>query len=138
MTRNGACKMVGSPPDGGGVWYTPLSRFGTRPLFARTIFAALHPALRPARSGPETGAPSDRHLGRGQPDGGPDGEAVNRPARRRPGGCAVGELAHVQEPIEREEQQVSTETNERDEERTDQVGNEHGHEWDQAARRIGD
>ena len=44
----------------------------------------------------------------------------------------------MQEPIEREEQQVSTETNERDEERTDQVGNEHGHERDQAARRIGD
>ena len=44
----------------------------------------------------------------------------------------------AQEPIEREEQQVSTETNERDEERTDQVGNEHGHERDQSARRIGD
>ena len=44
----------------------------------------------------------------------------------------------MQEPIEREEQQVSTETNERDEERTDQVGNEHGHERDQSARRIGD
>ena len=44
----------------------------------------------------------------------------------------------MQEPIEREEQQVSTETNERDEERADQVGNEHGHERDQAARRIGD
>ena len=66
------------------------------------------------------------------------GEAVNGPARRRPGGCALGELAQVQEPIEREEQQVSTETNERDEERTDQVGNGHGHERDQAARRIGD
>ena len=47
-------------------------------------------------------------------------------------------LTQVQEPIEREEQQVSTETNERDEERTDQVGNEHGHERDQSARRIGD
>ena len=44
----------------------------------------------------------------------------------------------MQEPIEREEQQVSTETNERDEERTDQVGNGHGHERDQSARRIGD
>ena len=44
----------------------------------------------------------------------------------------------MQEPIEREEQQVSTETNERDEERTDQVGGEHGHERDQSARRIGD
>ena len=44
----------------------------------------------------------------------------------------------MQEPIEREEQQVSTETNERDEERTNQAGNEHGHERDQAARRIGD
>ena len=44
----------------------------------------------------------------------------------------------MQEPSEREEQQVSTETKERDEERTDQVGNEHGNERDQAARRIGD
>ena len=44
----------------------------------------------------------------------------------------------MQEPIEREEQQVSTETNERDEERTDQVGNDHGHEQDQSARRIAD
>ena len=44
----------------------------------------------------------------------------------------------MQEPIEREEQQASTETNERDEERTDQVGGEHGHERDQSARRIGD
>ena len=44
----------------------------------------------------------------------------------------------MQEPIEREEQQVSTETNERDEERTDQVGGEHGQERDQSAWRIGD
>ena len=44
----------------------------------------------------------------------------------------------MQEPIEREEQQVSTETNERDEERTERARNEHGHERDQAARRIGD
>ena len=44
----------------------------------------------------------------------------------------------MQEPIEREEQQGSTETNERDEERTEQAGNEHGHERDQSARRIGD
>ena len=60
------------------------------------------------------------------------------PARRRPGGCALAELAQTQEAIEREEQQISTETNERDKERTDQVGNEHGHERDQEARRIGD
>ena len=44
----------------------------------------------------------------------------------------------MQEPIEREEQQASTETNERDEERTERAGNEHGHERDQAARRIRD
>ena len=44
----------------------------------------------------------------------------------------------MQEPIEREEQQASTETNERGEERSDQADNEHGHERDQSARRIGD
>ena len=44
----------------------------------------------------------------------------------------------MQEPIEREEQQGSTETSERDEERTEQVGKEHGHERDQSARRIAD
>ena len=47
-------------------------------------------------------------------------------------------MAQVQEPIEREEQQASTETNERDDERTELAGNEHGHERDQPARRIGD
>ena len=36
----------------------------------------------------------------------------------------------MQEPSGREEQQESTETGEWDEERTDQVGNEHGHERD--------
>ena len=90
------------------------------------------------RSGPETGGASDRNLGGGQPNGGPDREAVDGPARRRPGGCALGELAQAQEPIEREEQQVSTETNEQDGERTEQAGQGHGHERDQSARRIGD
>ena len=79
------------------------------------------PPPRPRR-GPDDGAPSDRHLGGGQPDGGPRRKAIDGPARRRPGGCALGELAQAQEPIEREEQQVSTKTNERD----------------QSARRIGD
>ena len=51
---------------------------------------------------------------------------------------ALGELAQAQEPIEREEQQASTETNERDEERTERARNEHGHERDQAARGMGD
>ena len=50
---------------------------------------------------------------------------------------SLGELAQAQEPIEREEQQVSTETNERDEERTEQAGSGHGNERDQSARRIG-
>ena len=114
------------------VFLTPL------PICA-SIFARprTRPPLRPRR-GPDNGAASDRHLGGGQPDGGPRRRAIDGPARRRPGGCALGELAQVQEPIEREEQQVSTETNERDKERTDQVGNEHGHERDQSARRIGD
>ena len=60
----------------------------------------LRPALRP-RNGPEDGAPSDRHLGRGQPDGGPDCEAVNRPSRGRLGGRAVGELLQEDETIGR-------------------------------------
>ena len=58
------------------------------------------PALRP-RNGPEDGAPSDRHLGRGQPDGGPDREAVNRPSRGRLGGRAVGELLQPLKTIRR-------------------------------------
>ena len=44
----------------------------------------------------------------------------------------------MQDPVEREEQPASTEANERDEERTEQAGNEHRHERDQAARRMGD
>ena len=39
--------------------------------------------------------------------------------------------------VKSEEQQASTETRERDNERTEQAGNEHGHERDQSARRIG-
>ena len=53
-------------------------------------------------------------------------------------GVAAGSLAQVHEPIEGEEHQESTETNERDEERTEQPRNEDGHERDQAARRMGD
>ena len=41
-------------------------------------------------------------------------------------------------PIEREEQQASTETNEWGEERTDQAGNDRGHERDGSERRIGE
>ena len=67
----------------------------------------------------------------------PDPPPASTPEGSRQRG-ALGELAQAQEPIEREEQQASTETNERDEERTDQVGNEHGHERDQAARGMGD
>ena len=40
-----------------GVWYTPSALFGTPPLFARTIFAALCPALRPATERSKHGAP---------------------------------------------------------------------------------
>ena len=119
-----------TPPTA--VFLTPLPICASDCARPRT-----RPPLRPRR-GPDDVAPSDRHLGGGQPDGGPRRRAIDGPARRRPGGCALGELAQAQEPIEREEQQVSTETNERDEERTDQVGNEHGHERDQSARRIGD
>ena len=53
-------------------------------------------------------------------------------------GVPAGSLAQAQEPIERDEHQISTETNERDEERTYQVGNAHGDKRDQAARRMGD
>ena len=51
---------------------------------------ACHAACHGTRHG--AGAPLDRHLGGGQADGGPDREAVNRPARRRRGGRALGEL----------------------------------------------
>ena len=41
-------------------------------------------------TGHGAGAPLDSNLGGGQADGGPDREAVNRPARRRRGGRALG------------------------------------------------
>ena len=132
-TRTATAKNGSGGPDiPTTVFLTPLPICASDCARPRT-----RPPLRPRR-GPDDGAPSDRHLGGGQPNGRPRRKAIDGPARRRPGGCALGELAQAQEPIERDEQQVSTETSERDEERTERVGNRHGHERDQAARRMGD
>ena len=53
LARFGSSRFRTKNPnnDGGtwmGAWYTPLSLCGTLPYFARTIFAALHPAPHPA------------------------------------------------------------------------------------------
>ena len=76
----------------------PPAVFGTPPPVSASDFDC--PTRCPARCH-GTGAPSDSHLGGGQPDGGPDREAVNRPSRGRRGGRAVGELLQEDETIGR-------------------------------------
>ena len=81
--------------------HPPCCFWDTPPVSVSDFARPRHrPALRP-RNGPEDGAPSDRHLGRGQPDGGPDREAVNRPSRGRLGGRAVREVLQPLKTIRR-------------------------------------
>ena len=86
--------------NGSGRPDTPTTVFLTPPTTCASDCARPRPRppLRPRR-GPDAGAASDRNLGRGQPNGGPDGEAVNRPARRRLGGRAGREFFQVQDAI---------------------------------------
>ena len=88
--------------NGRGGCDTPPAVLGdTPPLSASRLpcHGACHAACHGTRHG--AGAPSDRHLGGGQADGGPESEAVNRPSRRRRGGRAVGELLQEDETIGR-------------------------------------
>ena len=73
----------------GGMGHPPPAVFGTPPPLSASRVPC-HGACHGTGHG--RGAPSDRHLGGGQPDGGPEREAVNRPSRRRRGGRALGEL----------------------------------------------
>ena len=76
-----------------GVWYTPRYLFGTPPPGCAYHLRCPAPCPAPCHAAVQKrGAPSDRHLGGRQPDGGPDCEAVNGPARRRLGGRAGGEF----------------------------------------------
>ena len=86
----------------GGDGTPPPAVFGTPPPLSASrlpCHGACHAACHGTGHG--AGAPSDRHLGGGQADGGPDREAVNRPSRRRRGGRAVGELLHQLKTIGR-------------------------------------
>ena len=91
--------------NGRGGWDTPPGcSWDTPPCCPRPDFAlprSLATAASTTERGTADGAPSDGHLGGGQPDGGPDREAVNRPARGRLGGRALGELLQEDETIGR-------------------------------------